>query len=83
MGESVDTGVVNYACAVFDPEGAKGDVYPGLYVCDGSVMPLSLGINPLLTIAALAEVAMMLLLEEETQNGERFPKQDQLILEQA
>lgn len=31
--------------------------YPGLYVVDGSVMPGNPGINPTLTIAALAELA--------------------------
>lgn len=29
--------------------------YPGLYVCDGSVIPVNLAINPSLTITALAE----------------------------
>ncbi len=32
--------------------------YPGLYVVDGSVMPANPGINPSLTITALAEYAM-------------------------
>jgi len=32
--------------------------YPGLYVVDGSVMPANPGINPSLTITALAELAM-------------------------
>ncbi|MFC2065121.1 GMC oxidoreductase [Chloroflexota bacterium] len=34
--------------------------YPGLYIVDGSVMPANPGINPSLTITALAEYAMSL-----------------------
>ena len=32
--------------------------YPGLYIIDGSVMPGNPGVNPSLTITALAEHAM-------------------------
>ena len=58
MGESAESGTVNHKCQVF--AGASGDeTHAGLYVCDGSVMPRSLGCNPLLTISALAERAMV------------------------
>ena len=32
--------------------------YPGLFVVDGSIMPGNPGVNPSLTITALAEYAM-------------------------
>ncbi|BCF99282.1 cholesterol oxidase [Paraburkholderia sp. PGU19] len=54
MAEDAAHGVVDQAGRVFS--GTDGNaVHEGLYVMDGAVMPLSLGVNPLLTISALAE----------------------------
>jgi cholesterol oxidase len=61
MGQDRTRGVVNHKCQVFDanPQAGADTVHPGLYVCDGSIVPRPLGVNPLLTITALAERAMI------------------------
>lgn len=61
MGEEAGTGVINHKCQVFT---ADGETHPGLYVCDGAALPHSLGVNPGLTISAIAERAMMLLAQD-------------------
>ncbi|MFB9246286.1 GMC family oxidoreductase [Massilia antarctica] len=57
MADRVEDGVVDADGRVFNPRGAAQAVYPGLRVIDGAIAPSSLGANPLLTIAALAERA--------------------------
>lgn len=52
MADSGVTGVVDHAGRVFSDD---GKTYRGLYVSDASVIPTSLGVNPLWTISALAE----------------------------
>lgn len=53
FGASVEEGVVGLDF--------QAHAYPGLYIVDGSIVPGNPGINPSLTIAALAEYAMSLI----------------------
>ncbi|HEU5182174.1 MAG TPA: GMC family oxidoreductase N-terminal domain-containing protein [Candidatus Polarisedimenticolia bacterium] len=63
MAEDAAAGVVNHKGQVY--RGTMGtEVHDGLYVSDGSVVPRSLGVNPLLTISALAERTMALLAKD-------------------
>ena len=50
VGRTREEGVVDLDCQVHG--------YPGLYVIDGSIMPGNPGVNPSLSITALAEYAM-------------------------
>ncbi len=51
MAQGPDQGVVDASGRVFNK---TGGVYKGLYVADASVVPSSLGVNPSLSISALA-----------------------------
>jgi cholesterol oxidase len=63
MGDTAEAGVVDDRGRVF--AGSTGDaVHEGLYVSDGSVIPRSLGVNPFLTISALAERTAALIAAE-------------------
>jgi len=50
IGKTADDGVVNENFEVHN--------YDGMYIIDGSIMPANPGVNPSLTITALAEYAM-------------------------
>jgi len=50
FGTTAADGVVGLDCQVHE--------YPGLYAIDGSIVPANPGVNPSLTITALAEYAM-------------------------
>lgn len=55
MGRSAADGVVDHRGEVFG--------HPGLFVLDGAAIPVPIGLNPSLTIAALAERAAALMTE--------------------
>lgn len=59
LAEDAERGVVNHKGQVFSSAQGAG-IYENLYVMDGSVVPVPLGVNPLLTISALAERAVAL-----------------------
>jgi len=50
IGESADSGVIDTKNRLFG--------YKNFYVCDGSMIPANLGVNPSLTITAMSEYAM-------------------------
>jgi cholesterol oxidase len=57
MSESADTGVVDKNLNVHG--------YPQFYITDGSVIQGNIGVNPSLTITAVAEYAMSLIAKKE------------------
>jgi cholesterol oxidase len=56
MGKTAQDGVID--------EDFQAHGYPGLYIVDGSIVPANPGVNPSLTITALAEYAMSLIPEK-------------------
>ena len=65
MGHSAADGVVDEYGRVFDrTQTGERPFYAGLYVADASVIPTALGVNPSLTIAALALRSANQIIEE-------------------
>jgi cholesterol oxidase len=67
IGQTAEDGVVNEDFEVHN--------YPGLYIIDGSIVPANPGVNPSLTITALAEYAMSRI---ESKQIEGYTKNDKL-----
>jgi len=63
IGSDVETAVCDDRNRVFG--------YAGLYVVDGSAIPVNLGVNPSLTITAVAERAMSLIPARDAQGASR------------
>lgn len=57
MADRVEDGVVNADGQVWDGRASGSVALPNLRVVDGAILPGSVGVNPLLTIAAIAERA--------------------------
>ncbi len=71
MGNNVENGVVDSYGQVFWNDGSsnKTRVYPDLFIIDGSVLPEPPGVNPTMTIAAIAFRAA-----EKIVGGDYLPK---------
>ena len=54
MGESAQSGVVDEWGRVYRQQPGEKGYYRGLYIADGSTIPTALGVNPALTISAVA-----------------------------
>ncbi len=73
LGRSATAHILGGAVVGVDPARSVVSIdhevhgYPGLYVVDGSAVPANIGVNPSLTITAMAERAMARLTAREQQ----------------
>ncbi len=65
FGNNDSEGVIDLNYEVFN--------YPGIYVVDGSIMPANPGVNPSLTITALAEYAMSKIEKNQNHSSSNEP----------
>ena len=63
LADDADHGGCNHKGQLFSTL-TSTSVYTNLYVCDGSVIPTSLGVNPLWTISAVAERCAVYMAED-------------------
>lgn len=66
IGENPEEGVIDLQNRVFG--------YDNMFVCDGSMIPVNLGVNPSLTIVALTERAMSYIPEKDNPKFFEFEK---------
>lgn len=64
MADTASTGVTNHKGQVFSSNSGT-DVYSNLYVADSSIIPTSVGVNPLWIISALAERICILMAQDK------------------
>ncbi|KAM0946207.1 putative long-chain-alcohol oxidase [Dioscorea sansibarensis] len=65
-------GVCNPKGQVYDVSGHQPAEHAGLYVCDGSLIPCSVGINPILTITTVSEYISKHLVHEVLNSKNRL-----------
>jgi cholesterol oxidase len=74
MGDDYLHGAVDEFGRVFSGDGS---IHDGLFVADGSLIPTALGVNPFLTISALAERIAARKIRQL--NGEAYPKPNTMV----